>query len=133
MYNRMGYRGYDGFRGYHHHRGGFGFFLMPFIGLFLLFALFKFFWPLLLIGFVGALIFKASRGWSGHRQWGEGMHGWNRGDWNAHHENHFGLGEHQWGPLGWDEKRKNEGDTDEKPKRDDRYTRRVNGEDIEIV
>ncbi len=111
--------------GWHHHHGwhrhgwGGGFFFLPGLLLmgFLFFGLLKFLWPLLVIGLLVAFVSGGMRrGFGGYRrEW--------RGDWSE-----------RWN-RGWDgEKRKNDFDEYEKPKREERrYTRTIDGEEIEII
>ncbi|MEZ4670129.1 MAG: hypothetical protein R3E39_19665 [Anaerolineae bacterium] len=130
MYRTVGHNGW-GHRGWHSHyghRGPRGFFFFPIfpfmlIGMFLFFGLFKFLFPLILIGVGIAFFSRMMRG---------GFHGgprpefWNR-DWNWDHNWHNKL------------KRKNDWSDDSKPKRgegdDDspRYARTANGDWVEIV
>jgi hypothetical protein len=122
-----GQRGYA-YRGGWGHPGGFFLFpLLPllFVGL-VLFGVIKFFWPLLLLGFVFFMVRSAMHGHRGHGR----RHGFGRG-WGGRPGAEFGFGPgHGWhghhGHWGWDDedeksKRKNDDhNDDEKPKRDGR-------------
>lgn len=97
----------------------FGLLILPvlaiaFVGLFML----KFLWPLLLIG-LGIALFK----------------GWGRGHGGFGPRHGFGHGRGGWEER-WNEKYKNDWDSEEKPKRDSdepRFTRTADGEWVEIV
>ena len=126
MYRMNGYRGHWG------HRGGWGrgphpmfFFPALLLAGFLFFGLFKFFLPLIALGliFVGVrtLMHGGHGGWG--RWEGRGREFWNQ-RWNWENE--------------WNEKRKHDWMSDEKPKHDDsgdspRYARTANGDWVEIV
>ncbi len=126
MYRTNGYRGDWGYR------GGWGrrphpFFFFPALLLagFIFFGLFKFFLPLIALGLIFMGVRTLMHG--GHGGWGHGE-GRGREFWNQrwNWENH------------WDEKRKHDWMSDEKPKRNDsgdepRYTRAPNGDWVEIV
>ncbi len=122
-------RGDWGRRGRGHH-GPHGFFFIPVILLagFVFFGLFKFLFPLIVIGVVIAVVSAKMRGGFGGRggwgNWeGRGREFWNQ-RWNWEND--------------WSEKRKHDWMSDEKPKRDDsgdepRYTRAPNGDWVEII
>jgi len=116
-----------GRRGRGYHRGPHGLFFIPFLLLagFVFFGLFKFLFPLIVIGVVIAVVSAKMRGgWGGHGGWeGRGREFWNQ-RWNWENQ--------------WDGKRKHDWMHDEKPKRDDsgdepRYTRAPNGDWVEII
>src|SRR6185369_3516686 len=100
-------RGDWGRRGRGHHHGPHGFFFIPVLLLagFVFFGLFKFLFPLIVIGVVIAVVSAKMRGGFGHGGWeGRGREFWNQ-RWNWENE--------------WSEKRKHDWMGDEKPKRDD--------------
>ena len=126
MYRSVGHNGWGhrGWHGHHGHHGPRGFMFVPFLflGFFLFFGLFKFLFPLIVIGLAVAFFSRMMRG---------GFHGGPRGQfWNR-----------EWNWDGnWQQelKRKHDWDSDEKPKRgeaDDspRYARTANGDWVEIV
>lgn len=146
MYSRMnGYRGDFGYRG-GWGRGPHPMFFFPALLLagFVFFGLFKFLFPLIVLGFVFMGIRAMMRGGFG------GHHGGFRG--HGGFGGHHGMGRFQSGRQEfwnqrwnwenhWSDKRKNgwhDDESDEKPKRGDsddspRYARTANGDWVEIV
>lgn len=114
-WNHYGYpMGRHGWHGGYYRRGGFMWVLPMLMLFFLMMGVFRFFWPLLLIGLIFLIVkgmaFKSRR--------------WDGGDWGDKFKN--------------DEKRKHdEYDDGEKPKRDEadgrRYVQTEDGEWLEII